>query len=89
MGRAVHLPATGLAVTRDLRTFQRRGMIFVPDNRDVTVFPEKVGGLYACYHRPCSGMFGRADMWFASSPDLIHWGNHQVVATTRPGMWDG
>ena len=81
--------ATGLAVTRDFRAFERRGLIFVPDNRDVTIFPEKVGGRYACYHRPASGMFHRADMWFADSPDLIHWGNHQLVAATRPGMWDG
>ncbi len=80
--------ATGLAVTRDFKTFERRGIIFVPDNRDVTIFPEKVGGLYVCYHRPCSGMFGRADMWLATSPDLLCWGGHRVVAATRPGMWD-
>jgi predicted GH43/DUF377 family glycosyl hydrolase len=81
--------ATGLAVTRDFRTFERRGIIFVPDNRDVTIFPEKIGGQYACYHRPASGMFHQANMWYATSPDLLHWGEHRVVATTRPGMWDG
>jgi len=80
--------STGLAVTRDFATYERMGIIFVPDNRDVTIFPEKVGGLYVCYHRPVSGMFGRADMWLATSPDLLRWGDHRYVAGTRPGMWD-
>ncbi len=80
--------STGLAVTRDFATYERMGIIFVPDNRDVTVFPEKVGGLYVCYHRPVSGMFGRADMWLATSPDLLRWGDHKYVAGTRAGMWD-
>jgi predicted GH43/DUF377 family glycosyl hydrolase len=80
--------STGLAVTRDFATYERMGIIFVPDNRDVTIFPEKVGGLYVCYHRPVSAMFGRADMWLASSPDLLRWGDHRFVAGTRPGMWD-
>jgi beta-1,2-mannobiose phosphorylase / 1,2-beta-oligomannan phosphorylase len=80
--------STGLAVTRDFATYERMGIIFVPDNRDVTIFPEKVGGLYVCYHRPVSGMFGRADMWLATSPDLLRWGDHKFVAGTRTGMWD-
>jgi predicted GH43/DUF377 family glycosyl hydrolase len=80
--------STGLAVTRDFAAYERLGIIFVPDNRDVTIFPEKVGGLYVCYHRPVSGMFGRADMWLATSPDLLRWGDHKFVAGTRPGMWD-
>lgn len=81
--------ATALAMTRDFKSFQRQGLIFVPDNRDVTIFPEKIAGLYACHHRPVSGMFGRADVWYATSPDLRHWGGHQMAATTRPGLWDG
>ena len=27
-------------------------------------------------------------IWIASSPDLIHWGRHECLATVRPGMWD-
>jgi predicted GH43/DUF377 family glycosyl hydrolase len=80
--------STGLAVTRDFAAYERLGIIFVPDDRDVTIFPEKVGGLFVCYHRPVSGMFGRADMWLATSPDLLRWGDHKFVAGTRPGMWD-
>lgn len=81
--------ATGLAVTRDFRTYKRLGITFTPDNRDVTIFPERIGGEFACYHRPSSGMFKRADMWYATSPDLFSWGHHRVIASTRPGRWDG
>jgi len=80
--------ATSLAVTRDFKSFQRLGVIFPPDNRDVTILPEKVGGAYLCYHRPASGMFGRADVWLACSPDLLHWGDNRFVAAARPGTWD-
>jgi predicted GH43/DUF377 family glycosyl hydrolase len=80
--------ATALAATRDFKTFERRGVIFAPDNRNVTLFPEEIGGHYACFHRPMGRAFGRQDVWFASSPDLIHWGRHRFVCSTRPGMWD-
>lgn len=37
---------TALASTKDFRTFERHGVIFPPPNRDVTIFPEKIGGRY-------------------------------------------
>lgn len=80
--------STGLAVTRDFKTFERRGIIFPPDNRDVTIFPEKINGRYVCYHRPIASFFGRADMWMATSPDLIRWGDHRFVLGPRHGEWD-
>jgi len=83
-----HGVATALAVTDDFRTFERRGLIFAPDNRDVSLFPEKVGGHYACFHRPMGAAFGQQDIWFASSPDLLHWGEHRFVCGCRPGQWD-
>lgn len=81
--------ATGLAVTRDFRNFERLGIIFPPDNRDVTILPEQVGGQYVCYHRPIAAMFGRADIWMATSPDLRNWGDHRHVMGPRRGKWDG
>ena len=27
-------------------------------------------------------------IWLAESPDLIHWGRHKCIATSRSGMWD-
>lgn len=80
--------ATALASTRDFESYQRRGIIFAPDNRDVTIFPEKLGRRYLCFHRPMGARFGQQNMWAAQSPDLLHWGRHQFVCECRPGMWD-
>src|SRR6478609_6266174 len=80
--------ATGLASSRDLRHFERHGIIFSPPNRDVTIFPEQLGGRYWALHRPMPEDIGRPSIWIASSPDLRAWGEHRLVASARPGMWD-
>jgi predicted GH43/DUF377 family glycosyl hydrolase len=72
-----HGPATALAWTEDFREFERCGVIFCPENKDVVLFPGAIGGRYAALHRPvCGTPFTRPEMWVASSPDLIHWGGH-------------
>ena len=80
--------STGLASTKDFRTFKRHGVIFPPPNRDVTIFPEKIGGRYVALHRPMPEGLGEPSIWVADSPDLISWGNHCLVATARLGHWD-
>ena len=46
--------ATGLALTKDFRTWIRAGRLTNPlvDDRDVILFPEKIGGRYYMLHRP-------------------------------------
>ena len=79
-----HGPATALASTTDFRTFQRHGVIFCPENKDVVLFPEKINGLYAALHRPvCGSLFSRPEIWIAKSPDLIHWGAHAHLDVAR------
>jgi predicted GH43/DUF377 family glycosyl hydrolase len=78
----------GLVQTRDWKTFERKGMIFPPHNKDCAIFNEKINGKYYALHRPSSPQLGGNYIWLAQSPDLIHWGNHQCLATTRSGMWD-
>lgn len=69
-----HGPATALASTTDFVTFERHGVIFCPENKDVVLFPEKVSGTFAALHRPvCATPFTRPEMWVARSPDLLHW----------------
>lgn len=80
--------ATALASTEDFRTFARHGIIFPPNNRDVTIFPERIGGRYVALHRPMPESIGEPAIWSASSPDLLSWGNHRFVAGARPGRWD-
>ena len=82
-----HGPATALASTADFRTFERHGVIFCPENKDVVLFPEQIGGAYAALHRPvCGTPFTRPEMWVARSPDLIHWGAHAPLAVSG-GEW--
>ncbi|HJZ54046.1 MAG TPA: glycoside hydrolase family 130 protein [Gemmataceae bacterium] len=82
-----HGPATALASTSDFRTFDRHGVVFCPENKDVVLFPEKVGGAFAALHRPvCGTPFTRPEMWVARSPDLIHWGAHTPL-TVSGGEW--
>jgi predicted GH43/DUF377 family glycosyl hydrolase len=78
----------GLITTRDWKNFKREGMIFPPHNKDCAIFSEKINGKYYALHRPSSPQLGGNYIWIAESPDLLHWGKHQCLATTRQDMWD-
>jgi beta-1,2-mannobiose phosphorylase / 1,2-beta-oligomannan phosphorylase len=78
----------GLASTADWTTFDRHGMAFAPPNKDCVLFPERIGGAYMALHRPVSEGLGGQYMWIASSPDLVHWGDHRCVLRPRRGTWD-
>jgi len=73
-----------LATSRSLFDWQRRGIVIPgPDNKDAAIFPEKVNGRYAMFHRI------PPDIWLAYSDDLLHWGDFQKIMEPRAGMWDG
>ena len=80
---------TALARTRDFRSFERLGVIFPPDNKDVEIFPERIGEKYYALHRPSTSVFGKPEIWIAESPDLICWGNHRRLAGLRESGWEG
>jgi predicted GH43/DUF377 family glycosyl hydrolase len=81
--------SAALASTGDFRNVTRHGVIFAPGNRNVCLFPMKIGGAYGALHRPMPASIGETGIWWATSPDLRHWGGHRVVAGPRPGRWDG
>jgi predicted GH43/DUF377 family glycosyl hydrolase len=71
---------TALASTEDWGTFERHGLIYYPENKDVVLFPEQVQGQYVAFHRPNPNThFSRPQIWLARSPDLLHWGQHECV----------
>ncbi len=78
----------GLIRTTDWKNFSREGMIIPPHNKDCAIFDEKINGKYYALHRPSSPELGGNYIWLAESPDLLHWGNHKCIATSRPDMWD-
>ena len=80
---------TSRLTTTDFRSFERHGVMFLPDHKDVVLFPGRVGGRYACFTRPMPQSFGRVlGMWIAFSDDLVNWGDHRPLALPRPGFWD-
>ncbi len=75
-----HGAATALASTEDFISFERHGIIFCPENKDVILFPNKIAGQYVALHRPTTAHpFCRPEMWLAYSPDLVCWGKHQPL----------
>jgi len=78
----------GLIQTEDWKNFHRKGMILPPHNKDCAIFEEKIGDKFYALHRPSSPQLGGNYIWLAESKDLLHWGNHKCIATTRKGFWD-
>ena len=72
----------GIAVTDDFAHFEILSLS-APDNRNMVLFPERVGGKFLRLERPFPvyGRDGRDrfDIWFSDSPDLRYWGNSQLV----------
>jgi predicted GH43/DUF377 family glycosyl hydrolase len=79
---------TCLASTKDFNSFKRYGVIFCPDNKDVAIFPGRIGGRYYALHRPSSPLFKKNDIWICQSPDLLCWGGHRYLMGPRRGCWD-
>ncbi len=81
--------ATALLSTTDFLHFERRGLIFLPENKDVAIFPEKIGGRYLAFSRPSPGGIGRPGIWLSESDDLLHWGRHRHFYSGEAGDWEG
>ncbi|WP_317913837.1 glycoside hydrolase family 130 protein [Carnobacterium maltaromaticum] len=77
-----------LISTKDFVSYQDKGNIFAPENKDVLIFPEKIDGSYFALHRPSLKSIGTYDIWIASSPDLKAWGTHKHLIGVRENEWD-
>lgn len=83
-------PLVALALTKDFKTFERRGSIMPPEDKDAALFPRKLADRWLLIHRPVPRIPGaKANMWLSFSPDLKHWGDHTVLLEARAGAyWD-
>ena len=73
----------GIATTDDFERFEILSLS-TPDNRNMVVFPEKVGGNYVRLERPMPvysrwGGPEQFDIWLSESPDLRFWGKSRLV----------
>jgi beta-1,4-mannooligosaccharide/beta-1,4-mannosyl-N-acetylglucosamine phosphorylase len=79
-------PLVSLALTRDFKIFERRGMIMPPEDKDAAFFPRRIGGKWALIHRPV--MPGSSsDIYLSFSPDLQHWSDRTLLLQSRRGSW--
>lgn len=79
---------TSLAITKDFKQVERKGVIFCPENRDVVIFPDKINDKYAAIHRPLSPLFARGDIWLSQSDDLQNWGEHKRLEGFKCDEWN-
>lgn len=72
----------GIAVTDDFQSFEVLSLS-APDNRNMVLFPEKIGGQYVRLERPFTvysrGGKDRFDVWLSRSPDLRYWGDSELL----------
>ncbi|MDY6857091.1 MAG: glycosidase [Thermodesulfobacteriota bacterium] len=81
-------PLVSLATTRDFKTFERKGAIMPPEDKDAALFPVQFSGRWAMLHRPVSAFATvGAHIWISFSPDMKHWGDHQILIPARMGAW--
>jgi predicted GH43/DUF377 family glycosyl hydrolase len=78
-----HDARMGLLSTRDFKEFAREHFLTGSGYRNTVLFPEKINGLYAALERPNT----TGDIWFARSPDLVFWGNHEHMLSPRFSVW--
>jgi len=84
-----HGICTGLLKTTDFSKFEKKGIIFCPENIDVVIFPEKINGRFYALTRPVPKHIGPFAIWLASSDNGLDWGRHQPLIVPRPGKFDG
>jgi predicted GH43/DUF377 family glycosyl hydrolase len=77
----------GLAKTRDFQAIERVSLITEADYRNVVIFPEKIGGLYARLDRPHSEI-SPWSIWISYSPDLKYWGESKLIMKPMQYHWD-
>jgi len=84
------------ATSTDLHNWTRHGVMFghelFGNNKNATLFPEKIDGRYALIHRPMGYRDWNdeecLDMWLSFSDDLKHWDGHRPILRCRHGEVD-
>ncbi len=78
-------PGISLAQTEDFRSFERLGMVMVPEDKNGALLPRRVDGDFILFHRPTAAMAG--DVWMSRSTDLKSWRTPELVLSRRIGGW--
>ena len=80
--------STCLARTKDFVNVEKLGIMFLPDNKDVAIFPKKIKGNYYILNRPVSAYFQKPEMWICKSKDLKAYYGYQLLLELRKSHFD-
>ncbi len=76
-----------LAKTKNFNSLEKITFITTTDYRNLVLFPEKFNDKYVRIDRPHSKI-SPWSMWISYSPDLIHWGNSELIIKPVQYHWD-
>lgn len=69
----------GIGTTSDFKSMKLISMS-LPDNRNLVLYPERIGGKFVRMERPFTLSNNHCyDIWMSESPDMVHWGNSRIV----------
>lgn len=78
-----------LALTRDFRSFEKRGAFLAPDNKDAVLFPLRNDRGHTAFTRPMPSSFGHIlGIWLRFPDRGLPWGGYQPLVLPREGTWD-
>jgi len=81
--------STSIAFSKDLKNWGRKGIIFGEQDKDVVIFPERIGEKYVAFDRPESNFeFTPPHIWVAYSDDLLCWGGLKSIDLLKKGDKD-
>lgn len=76
-----------LAKTKNFNSIKKVSFITTADYRNLVLFPEKFNERYVRIDRPHSKI-SPWSMWISYSPDLIHWGDSELIIKPVQYHWD-
>lgn len=76
-----------LAKTKNFNSVEKISFITATDYRNLVLFPEKFNERYVRIDRPHSKI-SPWSMWISYSPDLIHWGDSELIIKPVQYHWD-
>ena len=72
--------STSIAFSKDLKKWDRKGIIFGEQDKDVVIFPDKIKGKYVAFDRPEGNFeFTLPHIWIGYSDDLLSWGDLKSI----------
>ena len=78
--------STSLALSDDLISWKRQGIIFREQNKDAVLFPGRIKGKYVALNRP-EGTFTKPSVWISYSADITYCVREKSLLQPRGG-WE-